>query len=78
MIFALQVQITTETCGALLNKVCVCAITFRNGNEIYTVNYCGGLYRKGFLHVGQGEDGLNDMFYHDNMYVSTCYTLVIA
>jgi len=37
--------------------VVLCAVTFRDGNEIYTVDECDGINHQGFLYVGEMEDG---------------------
>ncbi|KAH3804954.1 hypothetical protein DPMN_133246 [Dreissena polymorpha] len=57
-----EIQMKSEECGKY-NQICICAITFRNGNEVYTVNTCGATTLIGFLHIGEEEDGLLDVFY---------------
>ncbi|XP_052799086.1 uncharacterized protein LOC128230682 [Mya arenaria] len=40
------------------SEVRLCAVTVRNGNEIFTVDLCESVYRKGFLYVDPLEDGI--------------------
>ncbi|XP_052217757.1 uncharacterized protein LOC127835391 [Dreissena polymorpha] len=61
--YIVEIQIKTETCGLSGGNVCVCAITFRNGNEIYTVDICNSVKREGFIYVGEREDGKLDLLY---------------
>ncbi|KAH3800065.1 hypothetical protein DPMN_153690 [Dreissena polymorpha] len=55
-----EIQIETEPCSRSSECVCLCGVTFRNGNEIYTLNMCRGVSREGFIDVGQNEDGKLD------------------
>ncbi|WAR27632.1 hypothetical protein MAR_013336 [Mya arenaria] len=62
-LYPVEIQMKTEACPEDNTRVCVCAITFRNVNEIYTIDICDSISREGFLYVGPEEDATHDIFY---------------
>ncbi|KAH3690602.1 hypothetical protein DPMN_191931 [Dreissena polymorpha] len=53
--YPVEVQFKTEKCESSLT-VCVCALTFRDGNKIYTVGVCNGITTQGFVWVALDEE----------------------
>ncbi|XP_052271710.1 uncharacterized protein LOC127872419 [Dreissena polymorpha] len=54
-----EVQIKMRQCKKKPTSSCLCAVTCRNGNEIYTIDICDSIKIEGFLMVHPNEDGLH-------------------
>ncbi|XP_052276286.1 uncharacterized protein LOC127875335 [Dreissena polymorpha] len=61
-LFPVEIQIKMGPCTKTQTRMCLCAVTSRNGNNIYTIDICDSIKVEGFLMLDPDGDAMKQ--YH--------------